>query len=654
MSAARVERRLAAILAADVAGYSRLMQQDEAGTIARLKVLRRELIEPVLGRLDGRFVDLKGDGAIVEFHSAVAAVEAAVEIQRAVAAHEAGRPEDERILYRIGINLGEVVVDGPDIYGDGVNVAARIESLCEPGGVWLAARVHDQVKGKIEVAFEPTGLHRVKNISEPVEAWRVRLDGVPSERTSRRPGRSGHPWWSRPALAACVAGLVVLLAAGVGWHWWSSEQAVVGGKPGIAVLPFENMGGDAATGRLADGISEDIITDLARFRSLDVIARNSTFVYKGKPIDVRQVGKDLGVSYVLEGSIQRQGERIRVTAQLIDTRSDAHVWAERWDRPVDDVFAVQTEVAERVAAAIGGDLTMGMISKNELQRAKRMRPNDLRAYDYFQLGKESKATVSNIAQGIEYLNKAIELDPTLGRAYSVRGWLHNFSIMFGAEAGPALRQMEADNEKAVALDPQDPESLASLAFVRIYQGRYAEAEAALHASLQMGPSNVHVLILAASGLALIGKAQEGAEYADRAIKLDPRMTSANLGGAKDAYFVARRYEDTIAAINRMPEKERSRDSWVFLTSSLARLGRTTEHTEAKAKTLRAFPTVSAERMLNEDYVFARKEDENRFVEDFTFADLPVCMSVDELATFPSPKRLPECDAERAKAALPKS
>jgi predicted Zn-dependent protease len=170
----------------------------------------------------------------------------------------------------------------------------------------------------------------------------------------------------------------------------------------------------------------------------------------------------------------------------------------------------------------------------------------------------------------------------------------------------------------------------------------------------MGPSNVHVLILAASGLALIGKAQEGAEYADRAIKLDPRMTSANLGGAKDAYFVARRYEDTIAAINRMPEKERSRDSWVFLTSSLARLGRTTEHTEAKAKTLRAFPTVSAERMLNEDYVFARKEDENRFVEDFTFADLPVCMSVDELATFPSPKRLPECDAERAKAALPKS
>jgi class 3 adenylate cyclase len=292
MPSARVERRLAAILAADVAGYSRLMQQDEVGTVARLKALRRELIEPVLGRFGGRFVDLKGDGAIVEFHSAVAAVEAAVEIQRAMAAQEAGRPEDERILYRIGINLGEVVVDGPDIYGDGVNIAARIEALCEPGGVWLAARVYDQVRGKIEIGFEPTGLHRVKNIAEPVEAWRARLDdGVPSARVLRRPRSSQRPWWSRSALVACTAGLAILLAAGAGLYWWPDQEATVGDKPGIAVLPFENMGGDETTARLADGITEDIITDLSHFRDLNVIARNSTFRYKGKAADMQEQGE---------------------------------------------------------------------------------------------------------------------------------------------------------------------------------------------------------------------------------------------------------------------------------------------------------------------------------------------------------------------------
>ena len=225
------------------------------------------------------------------------------------------------------------------------------------------------------------------------------------------------------------------------------------------MLPFDNLGGDEATGRLADGITEDIITDLARFRDLDVIARNSTGVYKGKPVDVRQVGKDLNVGYVLEGSIQRQGDSVRVTGQLIDASTGAHVWSERWDRPAEDIFAVQTEVAEKVAAALGGDLTMGQITRAELQRAKRLRPNDLTAYDYFQLGKESKATVSNIDQGIEYLTKAVALDPQLARAYSVRAWLHNFSIMFGADAATALKQMFADAEKAVALDPQDCESL---------------------------------------------------------------------------------------------------------------------------------------------------------------------------------------------------
>ena len=357
---------------------------------------------------------------------------------------------------------------------------------------------------------------------------------------------------------------------------------------------------------------------------------------------------------MLEGSIQRQGDSVRVTGQLIDARTGAHVWSERWDRPAADVFAVQTEVAEKVAAALGGDLTMGQITRAELERAKRLRPNDLTAYDYFQLGKESKATVSNIDQGIEYLTKAVTLDPQLARAYSIRAWLHNFAIMFGADAATGLKQMIADAEKAVALDPQDCESLGTLAFARMFQSRWAEAEKQFRSSVEMCPANSHTLVLGAAGLSFMGKAEEGAAFADRALRLDPRMTPANLSGVKDAYYMARRYEDTIDAVMRMPEEHRSRDSWVFLAASHARLGKMEEAAEAKTKLLKAFPNVSAERMINEDYVYARQEDEDFFVDSFRVAGLPVCMTVGEIAEFEVVKPRAECLAERARALAAKS
>jgi TolB-like protein/class 3 adenylate cyclase/tetratricopeptide (TPR) repeat protein len=644
--AARTDRKLAAILAADVVGYSRLVGDDEAGTIARLKALRKEFIEPLIAEYHGRVVKLMGDGALVEFASAVDAVECAVAIQNGVAERAAAVSEDRRIQFRIGINVGDIIVEDGDILGDGVNVAARLEGLAEPGGICLARSVYNQVKGKLAVAFEPMGEHRVKNIAEPVETFRVAPNGVAIAPVAGRPavlsGRTTR--WAVPALGALVA---VAVLGGI-WHFWPGEAPPPESRPGIAVLPFDNLSGDEATGRLADGITEDIITDLARFRDLDVIARNSTGVYKGKPVDIREVGKDLNVGYVLEGSIQRQDGNMRVTGQLIDATTGAHVWSERWDRPADDVFAVQTEVAEKVAASLGGALTMGQVTRAELQRAKRLRPSDLTAYDYFQLGKESKATISNIDQGIEYLTKAVTLDPQLARAYSVRAWLYNFSIMFGADAATGLKHMFADAEKAVALDPQDCESVATLAFVRLYQARWEEAESQFRSSVEMCPANSHVLILVASGFSFMGKAEEGAGLADRALRLDPRMTPANLTGVKDAYYMARRYEDTIAAVDRMPEEQRTRDSWVFLTVSYARLGRTHEAAEAKAKLLKAFPSVSAERMLNEDYVYARQEDEDLFVDGFRVAGLPVCMTREEIAQFPSLNPGPECQAERAK------
>jgi TolB-like protein/class 3 adenylate cyclase/tetratricopeptide (TPR) repeat protein len=649
--APRIERKLAAILAADVVGYSRLVGNDEAGTIARVKALRKECLEPLVAEYHGRVVKLMGDGALVEFASTVDAVECAVAIQKGVAEREAGEHEDRRIAFRIGINIGDIILEDGDIYGDGVNVAARLEGLAEPGGICLARSVYNQVKGKLAVAFEPMGEHRVKNIAEPVETFRVALDGVATAPMAPRP--SAPSWratrWAVPALGAILAFAVL---GGI-WHFWPDAPPPVG-RPGIAVLPFDNLGGDEATGRLADGITEDIITDLARFRGLDVIARTSTEVYKGKPVDVRQIGKDLNVGYVLEGSIQRQDNNVRVTGQLIDARAGAHVWSDRWDRPAKDVFAVQTEVAEKVAAALGGDPTMGQITRAELQRAKRLRPNDLTAYDYYLLGEEAKATVSNIDRGIEDLTKAIALDPQLARAYSVRAWLDNFSIMFGADAATGLGQMMADAEKAVALDPQDCEALGTLTFARLYQSRWAEAESQFRSSVEMCPANAHVLVLAASGFAYIGQAEEGASFGDHALRLDPRMPSSNLNGVKDAYYMARRYEDAIAVVNRMPEEQRTRDAWAFLTASQARLGRKDDAAVAKAKSLQAFPNVSAERMLNEDYAFARKEDGDFFVDSFRVAGLPVCMTEEEIAQFPALKPRPECQAERAQAVAVKS
>ncbi len=300
------QRRLAAILAADVVGYSRLMEADEVGTLAAMKAHRQELWTPKIQEHDGRVAGTAGDSILVEFGSAVAAVECAVAVQKGMAELNARQPEERRMLLRVGINIGEVVVDGEDIYGDGVNIAARLEALCEPGGVALSGNVREQVQGKLDEQFEDAGEHEVKNITRPIRVWR----------------------WSEttPQEMAATPG--------------TAESLPLPDKPSIAVLPFENMSGDPEQEYFSDGISEDIITELSRFRSLFVIARNSSFTYKGQAIDVQRVGHNLGVRYVLEGSVRKAGNRIRVTVQMIDAPSRKHVWAERYDRDLEDIFAV--------------------------------------------------------------------------------------------------------------------------------------------------------------------------------------------------------------------------------------------------------------------------------------------------------------------------
>jgi len=637
MAVTQLNRRMLAILAADVVGYSRLMEADEAGTLDLLTAVRNEIVDPLIANHHGRLIKLIGDGALVVFESVVDAVSCAVEIQKAITARNVGLPEAKRIVFRIGINLGDVVLVDDDIYGDGINVAARLEQLCDPGGVMISGTVYDQLHGKLDAKFDDAGEQQVKNITRPVRTYRVRLNGTkPRWRLSKRQLRG----WLVPAAA-----LLVLLISSSAWWFWP-RTPVGTGALSIAVLPFDNYSGDDATGRLADGITEDIITDLARFRGIEVIARNSTALYKGKPVDVRQVGKDLAVGYVLEGSIQRQSDRLRVTAQLIDTQSGSHVWSDRWDRPAQDVFAVQADVAEQVGAALGTPLGLGTLAVSELQRTRRRPPANISAYEHYLLAAEAKSrrTPESIRNSMEHVERAIALDPGLARAYVLRGYLHFFAFTNGtADLDTALQATEADFMQALALDPNDAEPHSALGFYYSQVGRFAESEAEIRASLAANPADSHVLGLAASTLPYLGYPEEAVSYADKALRLDPNMAPANLTSLKDAYYFAQRFEDTVRVVARIPAEARSLGSLLLNAASLAMLDRKEgEIDSARSAMLTRNPDTSIELLLNRDWLFVRQQERDLFVKGLRKAGFPLCAKPEELAKAANPIRLPEC------------
>jgi adenylate cyclase len=386
MDQQHAERKLAAILAADVAGYSRLMGADEDGTLAQLRAHRRALVDPKIREHRGEIVKTTGDGMLVEFVSVVDAVRCAVEIQRGMAERNAGVPQNKRIEFRIGINLGDIIHQDKDIFGDGVNVAARLEGLAEPGGICISRSVRDPVRDKLGFTFEDMGEQALKNIAAPIHSYRVRFEGA--EPAARAPPVFRPPP-RRNLVAASVIGLAAVCAvAAIAVSFWphrapppvppqpvaavQSAPLPLPDKPSIAVLPFTNIGGDTKQERLADGITEDVITDLSRYRELFVIARNSVMAYKGKAISVQQVGRDLGVRYVLEGSIQTSGDRVRVTAQLIEAATESHVWSEQYNRALDDIFDVQNEVTQKIAAALGG--AAGAVRVADAASARRRPP----------------------------------------------------------------------------------------------------------------------------------------------------------------------------------------------------------------------------------------------------------------------------------------
>ena len=636
MSIPELDRKLLAILAADMVGYSKAMEADEAGTIKRLKTIRAELINPAISQRHGNVVKLMGDGALVAFDSVVDAVACAAEFQNAVAARNAGLPEPERIVFRVGINLGDVVLVDGDVYGDGVNVAARLEQLAEPGGVMVSGTAYDHLQGKLDWPLDFAGEQQVKNISRPVRIYRLRLDG----KRARRALLGMIPRWAKMAIASIMA--VVLAGGGV---WWFLQPEPLSGKPSVAVLPFNNYGGDEASGRLADGLTEDIITDLARFPEFEVMARNSTEVYKGKPVDARQVASALHVGFVLEGSIQRQRGRVRITAQLIDAKTGHHLWSENWDRPAEDVFAVQTEIAEQVTNRLGGGV--GLIQEAGRAAAKRKRPENLNAYDYYLIGSEKieKLTKADEEEAITFLNRAVELDPGLARAWVELYHAHEILELFGVNP-ESNRKAAADvAERAVRLDPSDAEAHAVFGMSLANKGDMGRAKAELDTALRLAPGSSEILTFYTGFAARFGEPERGAQMVDQVMRLDPNYPMWASNFFAPAYFMAGRYEDAVKMLERMTPNNYQKWTWVVRSSSLAALGQTDEATASATEALKQHPDLTVESMINEPGLSTVER--SRFIETMPLAGFPACSKPEALAKLAKPVRLPECQAGEA-------
>jgi len=528
-------RRLAAILAADVVGYSRLMEQDESGTLAALKERRKRILAPLVAEHEGRIVKVMGDGVLVEFASAVNAVACAVELQKRMAAANQDQADDRRIVLRIGINLGDVVVEGGDLYGDGVIIAVRLQAMAEPGGICLAGSVYEQVGNKLPLAFDDLGPCEVKNIAKPVRIFRAKIDQLEPER----------PATQQPASV----------------------------KPSIAVLPFTNMSGDPEQQYFSDGITEDIITELSRFRDLFVIARNSSFQYRDKAIDIKRVGRELGVQFVVEGSVRKFADRVRISAQLVDAASSNHLWAERYDRDSADVFAVQEELAHAIAATVGS-----RVEAAGRDRAIRQSPASLTAYDLVLRAKALmlKFTRSDMDQARALALQAIEIDPTNARAHAhYAGCCFNISMAhWTAERERVFEEAFHHARRAVALDEFDNYARWFLGFIHLFRREYEDARIHIEKALESNPNDTEARIYYGLYLTAIGQADAGIAQIDLAKRHNPFDLYWIPWLSGIAFFTTRRYREAIAVLSQIPEPINEIRGW--LAASYAHAGQLAE------------------------------------------------------------------------------
>ena len=561
MEQRRLERRLAAVLAADMVGYSRLMEADETGTLARLRTHRLELIDPAIAKKKGRIIKTTGDGMLVEFPSVVDAVECAAEVQRRMARRNADVACERQISFRIGINLGDVIIEEGDIFGDGVNLAARLQTLAEPGGICVSLAVREQLGDRLDIGFEDLGEQTVKNISRPVRVFKVLLERGDEAAAATVPAPSAR-----------------------------AEAE----KPTIAVLPFANMSGDPEQEFFADGLTEDIITELSRFRDLLVISRNSAFVYKGRAVRVAEAAAALGVSYLVEGSVRKAGQRVRITVQLIDASTDRHLWAERYDRDLEDIFVIQDEVTAAIVAVLPGRLEAALH-----ERAKKKTPSSMAAYECLLAGKvlHHRSTPDDNVQAQQLLDRAVELDPSyahahawracvLGQAY-VHGWCDDREKTW-ARVLDALAT-------AQGLDDNDSDVHRILAATSLIGNDHDQALYHQERGLALNPNSDLLVVQQGELLTWLGRPLEGVEFIKKAMRLNPYHPERFWSHLGRAWFVAERYPEALEAFGHITRPDYTHHA--FRAAAFHRMGDAAAAAGEVREVLRLEPTFSTEAYL---------------------------------------------------------
>jgi len=560
VSSERVERRLAAILAADVAGYSRLMGRDEEGTLAQLKSFRKALVDPAIAEHRGRIVKTTGDGILAEFASAVDAARCAIEVQRGMAEQNTSVPQELRIEFRIGIHLGDIIIDDNDIFGDGVNIAARLEGIAEPGGVCISDDAQRQIRGKVDIAFEDMGAQTLKNIPEPMRVWRIRVNNVVTSAMPTYP--SGGNVEPHPRE-----------------------------KCSIAVLPFQNLSGDPEQDYFTDGVVDDIITALSHFRYWFVIARNSSFTYKGRAVDIKQVGRELGVRYVLEGGVRKAAGKVRITCQLVDAASGLNLWADRFEGDLTDIFVLQDEVAVKVTSAVGPKVT-----RAEIEWAAQQAPRNLSAYDLHLRGVQHyfTGTPAGVAEALRLFYLALELDPRYGRAAVMAGSCIILNIGTGHSVDAKSEAQEAKRllQLALSIDENDADTLALGGHITAWAGEFDTAIEMVDRSIALNPNSAVAWRLRGWTYQYVGQAEEAVRSFERSIPLSPLdpMLYSTFTGMALAFIRLQRFDEAVVVAEKALRKNQTYSPiYRCLAAALAHLGRDAEAKEALVRLLELEP-----------------------------------------------------------------
>jgi adenylate cyclase len=628
------KRKLTAILSADAKGYSRLMGEDEEATVRTITAYRKAMAKMVQ-QYRGRVVDSPGDNVLAEFGSVVDAVNCAVEVQRELAERNSELPPERKMEFRIGINLGDVIEEGERIYGDGVNIAARVEGLAEGGGICISGTVYDAIEAKLGLEYEYLGEQAVKNIPKPVRVYRVlSFPGAAAHRVVKAKEAMGRKWRN---VFLAIAAIVIVGAALATWHFYSrstpspAEVAFMEKlafplpeKPSLAVLPFDNLSGDSSQDYFSDGITESIITALSNVSNLFVIARNSTFTYKGKPVKVQQVAEELGVRYVLEGSVQKSGDRVRITAQLIDALTGHHLWAENYDREFGDIFPLQDEITERVTVALKVKLTEG-----EQARIRRGHAKNPEAYMYWLRGLEYNRiyTKEACAQARKLYEKAAELDPNYGHAWQSIGWTHYRDGRFGWTDTPDQNLMLAEEmaQKSLTMNDSDANAYALLSVVYMARRQHDKAVAYGEKALALAPDFADLNATIAIPLMYSGRPEEAIELVKNAMRLSPYYPSWYLAVLGIAYRITGQYEEAIGLLEtwRARANPRSALPYLCLAYTYVEAGRGEEAQVAVAEVLKRKPKASIEGYLKANmFPYKDPADIERVVDSLRKAGLP--------------------------------